>query len=429
MRKRRLLRMRGALQSVLALSTVAFGNTETPYTTTIGTETISQSAQNRLQNVIVECRADSMCLDGLSHHDLQLARSSSTVGGTATDTCLTRHHRKLCTTGLTGCGIQLAVNGTHQVYTSEISLHDELVRWQCIYPLESSPQSQVQKTANNYSSNLSRPLLPTMKRKASEKLSDGAGSFLMSFLLYDDPDYTRPMRTNPNLDKDGLIRARVFLLDHHVKSATVQLSRCWATPFADPKVEPFDLIDNFCPVGNTGAQVNVVNTGSAHYATFESGLFKFENSGSVHLHCNVRVCFSNLKDCQIDCSASGMRRRKRRSIDDSNDTTISLGPISIDEAPLHIMEFSKLRNTEVLDLEDTSIRLPPGVLWTMILTLILCASALTLILIKWLLDESNQDKSKIMSRSRAESIISDSIPPGVPNPDERFQENNHVVKV
>ena len=44
--------------------------------------------------------------------------------------------------------------------------------------------------------------------------------------------------------KDGLIRARVFLLDHHVKSATVQLSRCWATPFADPKVEPFDLIDN-----------------------------------------------------------------------------------------------------------------------------------------------------------------------------------------
>ena len=53
-----------------------------------------------------------------------------------------------------------------------------------------------------------------------------------------------------------------------------------------------------------------------------------------------------------------MRRRKRRSIYDSNDTTISLGPISIDEAPLHIMEFSKLRNTEVLDLEDTSIRLP-----------------------------------------------------------------------
>lgn len=96
----------------------------------------------------------------------------------------------------------------------------------------------------------------------------------------------------------------------------------------------------------------------------------------------------------------------------------------MNEAPLHIMEFSKLR-TEVIDLEDTSIRLPPGVLWTMILTLILCASALTLILIKWLLDESNQDKSKIMSRSRAESIISE--PPS--SGEQRFQENNHVVKV
>ena len=52
-----------------------------------------------------------------------------------------------------------------------------------------------------------------------------------------------------------------------------------------------------------------------------------------------------------------MRRRKRRSIQDTDDTTISLGPISVEEAPLHIMELSKLR-TEVVDLEDTSIRLP-----------------------------------------------------------------------
>lgn len=417
MRRRRLLRVKGALQSVLALSAVTFAGrvgAETTYTSTIGTETISQSAQSRLQNVAVECRADSMCLDGLSHRDLQLAQSPRSSAAT-TDTCLTRHHRKLCTTGLTGCGIQLAVNGTHQVYTSEISLNDELVRWQCIYPLESSPHSQRQTTK-------SKPLLPANQKRKASKLSDGAGSFLMSFLLYDDPDYTRPMRTNPNLDKDGLIRARVFLLDH-VKSATVQLSRCWATPFADPKVEPFDLIDNFCPVGNTGAQVDIVNTGSAHYATFESGLFKFENSDAVHLHCNVRVCFSNLKDCQVDCSDRGMRRRKRRSTFDTDDTTISLGPIAVNEAPLHIREVTKLTTRkeliEMIDDDDTSIRLPPGVLWTMVLTLILCASALTLILIKWLLDESNQDKNKIMARSRAESIISD----------ESTHPSNHVVKV
>ena len=46
----------------------------------------------------------------------------------------------------------------------------------------------------------SRALLPERAEKSSSK---GSGAFLMSFLLYDDPDYTRPMRQNPNLDKES----------------------------------------------------------------------------------------------------------------------------------------------------------------------------------------------------------------------------------
>lgn len=52
----------------------------------------------------------------------------------------------------------------------------------------------------------SKPLLPAIQKRKASKLSDGAGSFLMSFLLYDDPDYTRPMRTNPNLDKESAFK-------------------------------------------------------------------------------------------------------------------------------------------------------------------------------------------------------------------------------
>ena len=112
--------------------------------------------------------------------------------------------------------------------------------------------------------------------------------------------------------------------------------------------------------------------------------------------CNVRVCFSNLKDCQVDCSGirplnnyavvvltehtsfslkkkivfvskadptdRGMRRRKRRSTFDTDDTTISLGPIAVNEAPLHIREVTKLTTRkeliEMIDDDDTSIRLP-----------------------------------------------------------------------
>ena len=49
-------------------------------------------------------------------------------------------------------------------------------------------------------------MLPAVQKRKASKLSDGAGSFLMSFLLYDDPDYTRPMRTNPNLDKESAFK-------------------------------------------------------------------------------------------------------------------------------------------------------------------------------------------------------------------------------
>lgn len=52
----------------------------------------------------------------------------------------------------------------------------------------------------------SKPMLPAVQKRKASKLSDGAGSFLMSFLLYDDPDYTRPMRTNPNLDKESAFK-------------------------------------------------------------------------------------------------------------------------------------------------------------------------------------------------------------------------------
>ena len=56
------------------------------------------------------------------------------------------------------------------------------------------------------------------------------------------------------------------------------------------------------------------------------------------------------------CETIIAKGRGRRSIG-GDDTTISMGPITIDEAPLHIMEVSKLRH-EVVEIDDTSIRLP-----------------------------------------------------------------------
>lgn len=72
----------------------------------------------------------------------------------------------------------------------------------------------------------------------------GAGRFYVSFQLFSDDAYKYPFGFRPQLPRDGVIRGRVTLHNHtSLGRATVQLTRCWATPTADPS-EGFDLIDN-----------------------------------------------------------------------------------------------------------------------------------------------------------------------------------------
>ena len=50
-----------------------------------------------------------------------------------------------------------------------------------------------------------------------------------------------------------------------------------------------------------GANTTIIQSEITHYATFESGIFKFDQSETVYLHCHVRVCF---QECDIDCSGT-----------------------------------------------------------------------------------------------------------------------------
>ena len=72
----------------------------------------------------------------------------------------------------------------------------------------------------------------------------GAGRFYISFQLFSDEKYKHPFGFRPHLSRDGIIRGRVTLHNHtSLSRATVQLTRCWATPEADGQ-GGFDLIRN-----------------------------------------------------------------------------------------------------------------------------------------------------------------------------------------
>lgn len=345
-----------------------------------------------LKNVGVECSSSRMCLINLPLENSDL---NSNLSG-----CFRKRRHKLCSVGdlatmeLSKCGIHFHQENGSAVYSSELTLNNDIIRWQCTYQISDRPTQQ---------RNVTKLMVPE---------SAGSGTFLMSFLLYEDEAYTRPMSIHPSLEKGGLIRARVFLLNH-INLAKLQLNRCWATPFADPNLEPFDLISDFCPLKENGANAKIIDTGVPHHATFESGIFKFDQSDTVYLHCHVKVCF---RECDVDCSDPESRRRRELSSPHGPDTTISLGPIAVPKhAPVEIkevlMELPIFTNSDSSTgiIDNSTIRIPPSLLWTLVLTLLASAIALATILVKWLAEDRKMKQTFLNSpaRSRTGSIQTD----------------------
>lgn len=356
---------------------------------TNGSPKIEISHATKFQNVNAECLPSRICLLNLPLENSDL---DSNLSG-----CFRKRRHKLCTMGdlatmeLSKCGIHFHKENGSAVYSSELALNKDVIRWQCSYNINDTTKQQ---------SNITKLMVPE---------SAGSGKFLMSFLLYEDEKYSKPMSLNPSLQKGGLIRARVYLLNH-INLAKLQLSRCWATPYADPNHEPFDLITNFCPLKENGANTTIIESEIAHYATFESGIFKFDQSETVYLHCHVRVCF---QDCDIDCSDRSWRTR-RASNSQNPDTTISLGPITVPEhVSVEIHEVYTDSKNEILSknpmFDHSTIRIPPSLLWTLVLTLLASAIALATILVRWLAEDRKLNQAFLNSptRSRTESVHTD----------------------
>jgi len=197
------------------------------------------------------------------------------------------------------------------------------------------------------------------------------------------------------------MRGRVTLHNHDSLSrATVQLTRCWATPFADP-TDGFNLINNFCPV-RSGADVKLVNSGTSHYATFEAGVFKFTKSENVFLHCHVRICFKrdfDAKNCAVPIDQCPSRQR-RGVLESNPDTTISIGPIEVNDA-LVISDLdpdgsfgAREEIIEFIEAEiDHRIKIEPAVLWSLLGALMIAAIGLGVILIYWIREDRQKSSS------------------------------------
>lgn len=379
-RSRRIRKFGWRMSLTALLTTLTSGNTtDITSVAVVKTET---------RKVTVDCNADHMCVHlpaEMSHIILP--------------ECFRQKRHQVCTKGLKGCGTKFnVVNDTHVIYSNEVSYDEDLkIMWKCVYPVEAV-------TELNFNS--APPKSAKLKEVGIMTQSQvGAGRFYLSFQLFEDPLYKKAFGFRPKLPRDGTIRGRVTLHNHSsLGRATVQLTKCWATPFANP-VDGFELIRNFCPVPS-GAEVKLLNSGTNHHASFESGVFKFTKSELVYLHCHVRICFRHnhhATNCAVNIDECPTDKRDRRSLEPDPDTTISVGPINVEDAVViedleELGAFQARENIETFQ-NDNKIRISPVALWSLLIALMVSALGLAMILVYWLREDHQ--------KSQATNILSD----------------------
>lgn len=341
---------------------------------------------NRLteeRKVEVECESNQMCvnLPKEFREDLNLKLSD----------CFNIEENGRFCANLDSCGTDFnVVNDTHVIYSNQI-LYGEAeseISWNCLYPVETMAHLD----------------LSSKRSKMKEIIAPaGFGQFFVSFQLFQDSTYYHPYASYPKLSKDGTIRGRVTLHNHQsLERATVQLQRCWATPTI---VENggFDLVNNYCPI-KSGANVKILNSGTDHFATFESGVFKFTDSKVVYLHCHIKICFKQARapnSCVIDPKECDDRRKRSLLENTTPDTIISIGPIDVASANVigdleSLGQFEKMIEEKIIEeLEDGKIRIDPAVLWSLLIALMLAAVGLGAILVYWLRQDAAKEASNL----------------------------------
>ncbi|XP_077403421.1 zona pellucida-like domain-containing protein 1 isoform X1 [Vanacampus margaritifer] len=207
--------------------------------------------------------------------------------------------------------------------TEAITYHQEVIyKFSCRYPL--------QYLVNNTQMSVSG---------VSLAVKDSNGSFIstLSMQLYPDNQYTSVLQIPPG----GLqLKTRIFV---EVKASNltnrfnVLLDRCYAT------VSPFSVNTAYHDlfVGcNHDVQTTMGVNGKAQQAHFSFEAFRFSQHinatlSTFYIHCATRLCASTFCPRLIQNCTTNRFSRRRRSIRDDQDTsvseiaTVSSGPITI----------------------------------------------------------------------------------------------------
>lgn len=255
---------------------------------------------------------------------------------------------QLCTTsGFLSCGTRMQMNDTHVSYINNVKtknkemqgeiissiVREYVVPWHCIYPLE----YVVGLEHGHYLPQISPIQTLTIMSPHMQQL----GTFPVFMQLMKSENFVEPFDFPPTMPET----AKLFLKTTIISApddARLQTYQCWATPNTSPTNDIiFSMIEEFCPTteASTKTATTVLVNGRGREGQFTSNVFKFKGYDRVYIHCKVKVCFDgNACDMLGSC-----RTRTKRSLDDfivdDEMTTVSLGPIELDDSVYAVNEF------------------------------------------------------------------------------------------
>ncbi|XP_013875232.1 alpha-tectorin-like [Austrofundulus limnaeus] len=154
-------------------------------------------------------------------------------------------------------------------------------------------------------------------------VNSGEWNYTVSMTPYIDEKCTKVVATETDvkLDQKVWVVIKTEGLDPNTISVVAQT--CWATSVSDPESSPtYNLIADGCPNADDGT-VQVWKNGQGTSTRFSFNMFEFTRQpNEVYLHCQLRLCLKNTKNCVPVCAK---RRRRSSRYSKRNAAFISMG--------------------------------------------------------------------------------------------------------
>nr|AAI57425.1 ZPD protein [Xenopus laevis] len=237
----------------------------------------------------------------------------------------------------TFCGTAVQVNGSHLIYSNELTSGTSFVN----QPV--GPGSLITRSSDirihfscvyKYDGVVSLPY-PLLTSFSSVTFVVKEGIFNVTMTLYPTSEFKQPYEWLPVIPLSQNLNVQLQVHEHDLDNYfSLRIEDCWATPTANPEDKiRYPIISSGYPNDTTVAMIQTLDNSLTR---FVMQMFHFINYSEVYLHCKVLLCHPN---STVFCNRPDPYvGRKKRDLESDYSKIVSYGPITLTATPLSGVE-------------------------------------------------------------------------------------------